>query len=160
MALLEFFKSNPDIVLSQTIQQLVVNAGDGNLKDGSTSSQEFRKFLSLVPSEALIRYARQCLEGSFNRSGYVLQDLVNEFGRRLDFEVEDGLYQGKHGSIGFDGIWSSACEPEIVIEVKTTDTYSVRLETANEYKEALVEQGKISKAASILICGPRRHRSA
>jgi hypothetical protein len=52
MALLHFWKTNRDIVLSQTVQQVVSNAGDGNLRDGSVASQEFREFLKLAPSEA------------------------------------------------------------------------------------------------------------
>lgn len=151
MALLEFFKSNRDIVLSQTIQQLVSNCGDGDLRDGSASSQEFRTFLTLIPADSVVRFGLQCLKSPFDNSGFVLQDIVNEFGRRLHFEVEDGLYHGKQGSIGFDGIWRYSGEPAIVIEVKTTDTYSVRLETTNGYKEALAAQGKISQSASMLI---------
>jgi hypothetical protein len=107
MALLHFWKTNREIVLSQTVQQVVSNAGDGNLRDGGVASQEFREFLTLAPSEALFNYARQCLENPFTKSGCVLQDIVNEFGRRLDFDAEDGLYQGKRNAIGFDGIWRS-----------------------------------------------------
>jgi hypothetical protein len=151
MALLHFWKTNLGIVLSRTVQQVVSNAGDGNLRDGSAASQEFREFLKLPPSEALFSYARQCLENPFPKSGCVLQDIVNEFGRRLDFDAEDGLYQGKRHTIGFDGIWRSRGEPEIIIEVKTTDAYTVRLETTKEYKEELVDAGKVSKPASILI---------
>ena len=151
MALLHFWKTNRGIVLSRTVQQVVSNAGDGNLRDGSAASQEFREFLKLPPSEALFSYARQCLENPFPKSGCVLQDIVNEFGRRLDFDAEDGLYQGKRHTIGFDGIWRSRGEPEIIIEVKTTDAYTVRLETTKEYKEELVDAGKVSKPASILI---------
>jgi len=62
----------------------------------------------------LFNYARYCLENSFDKGGVVLQDIVNELGRRLDFEAEDGLYQGKKTVVGFDGdhiviqtFWSS-----------------------------------------------------
>jgi hypothetical protein len=160
MALLNFWKTNRDIVLSQTVQQIVSNAGDGNLRDGTAASKEFREFLTLAPSESLFTYARQCLETPFTKSGSVLQDIVNEFGRRLDFEVEDGLYQGKRNAIGFDGVWRSPDGPEIVIEVKTTDVYTVRLETTNEYKEELIEAGKVSKSASILIVVGREDTGA
>jgi hypothetical protein len=131
MALLHFWKTNPEIVLSQTIQQVVSNAGDGNLLDGGAASREFREFLMLAPSESLFGYARQCLEDAFPKSGCVLQDIVNEFGRRLDFDVEDGLYSGRRNAIGFDGIWSSEGEAEIIVEVKTTDAYTIRLETTS-----------------------------
>jgi len=160
MALLHFWRTNRDIVLSQTVQQIVSNAGDGNLRDGGAASQEFRKFLKLAPSGALSDYARQCLEIPFTRSGCVLQDIVNEFGRRLDFEVEDRLYQGKRNAIGFDGIWRSPDEAEIIVEVKTTDAYTVRLETTNGYKEELAKASAVSATASILIVVGREDTGA
>lgn len=151
MALLHFYKANPDIVLTQTIQQIVSNAGDGNLCDASLASLEFRDFLKLAPSETLFIYARQCLESPFQNSGYVLQDIVNELGRRLDFEVEDGLYRGKQNAVGFDGLWQSKGEPELIVEVKTTDAYTIRLDTTNNYRKKLIETGRTSDTASILI---------
>ena len=51
----------------------------------------------------------------------MLQDLVNEFGRRLDFEAENGLYRGRRNAIGNDGIWRAKGEPDLIIEVKTTE---------------------------------------
>ena len=51
-------------------------------------------------------------------------------------------------------------EPEIIIEVKTTDAYTVRLETTNEYKDKLVETGQVSKSASILIVVGREDTGA
>src|SRR5579871_4047422 len=105
MALLHYLRSNREIVLAQTIQQVVSNAGDGSLRDGNQSSTEFREFLTLVPIDSLFAYVPQCLDAPFQKSGSVLQDLVNELGRRLDFEVETGLYQGRRNAIGFDGIW-------------------------------------------------------
>jgi hypothetical protein len=104
MAILHYWRSNREIVLGQTIQQVVSNAGDGNLRDGNPASVEFREFLTLVPIDSLFSYVRQCLEAPLQKSGSVSQDLVNELGRRLDFEVENGLYQGRKNAIGFDGI--------------------------------------------------------
>jgi hypothetical protein len=88
--------------------------------------------------ERLFDYARHCLENSFNKSGLVLQDIVNEYGRRLDFEVENGLCQGKRNAIGYDGIWRAKSEPDLIIEVKTTDFVTVRLEKIAEYKEKIL----------------------
>src|SRR5579859_1804673 len=115
MALLSFWKSNKEEVLRQTIEQVVSNAGDGSLRDETECSNEFRGFLKVVPSEQLFGYARHCLETAFNKSGLVLQDIVNELGRRLDFEVEDGLYQGKKTVVGFDGIWRYKEQPDLII---------------------------------------------
>ncbi|MBL8176749.1 MAG: hypothetical protein JNK48_18880 [Bryobacterales bacterium] len=98
------------------------------MRDGSPASVEFREFLTLVPIDSLFSCVRQCLEAPFQKSGSVLQDLVNELGCRLDFEVENGLYQGRKNAIGFDGIWRFSGESELVVEVKTTDAYTFPLE--------------------------------
>jgi hypothetical protein len=151
VALLNFYQSNPELVLAQTVQQVVSNAGDGNLLDDTLASAELREFLGVIPNEALYSYSRQCLESSFPTSGYVLQDIVNEFGRRLDFEVENGLYRGRRGAIGVDGVWRFQGEPALIVEVKTTDAYTVRLETIVGYREALIEAGRVPPDTSILV---------
>jgi hypothetical protein len=121
MPLSQFWKTAREAVLKMTIEQVVSSAGDGILLDQSPCSDEFRQYLNVAPIERLFDYSRHCLESSFNKSGLVLQDIVNEFGRRLDFEVENGLYQGKRNAVGFDGIWRAKGEPDLIIEVKTTD---------------------------------------
>jgi hypothetical protein len=125
MALLAFWNTNREHVLGQTVQQILSNAGDGKLRDGSECSREFRAFLREAPSEHLYQYVQYCLESSFSDSGLVLQDLVNEIGRRLEFEAEDGLYRGRRSMVGFDGIWRSEDSPDILIEVKTTDYITI-----------------------------------
>lgn len=160
MAILHYWRSNKEIVLGQTIQQVVSNAGDGNLRDGNPASVEFREFLTLVPTDPLFSYVRQCLEVPFQKSGSVLQDLVNELGRRLDFEVENGLYQGRRNAIGFDGIWRFPGEPELIVEVKTTDTYTFSLETTHEYQEGLLTQAQIGRHSSVLIVVGREDTGA
>jgi hypothetical protein len=160
MALLHFLQSNREIVLGQTIHQVVSNAGDGTLRDGSEACSEFRQFLTQVPIDSLFPYVRQCLDAPFPRSGSVLQDLVNELGRRLDFEVENGLYQGRKNAIGFDGIWRFQGEPELVVEVKTTDAYTFALETTNHYKHKLTTNKDIGERASILIVVGREDTGA
>src|SRR5579871_6959946 len=69
MALLHYLRSNREIVLAQTIQQVVSNAGDGSLRDGNQSSTEFREFLTLVPIDSLFAYVPQCLDAPFQKSG-------------------------------------------------------------------------------------------
>jgi len=160
MPLLSFWKSNRDEVLKMAVDQVVASAGDGTLRDSSQASREFRSYLRVVPSDSLFVYARQCLEKAFERGGSILQDIVNELGRRLDFEVEDGLYQGKKTAIGFDGIWRSESDPEIVIEVKTTDYVTVSLDKLAGYKERLREEGRIKANASMLIIVGREDTGA
>ena len=66
------------------------------------------------------QYANNCLEQPFQGSGYALQDIVNEIGNRLGFNVEAGLYQGKPGKIGFDGIWRWENVEKKIKEIPTT----------------------------------------
>jgi hypothetical protein len=88
MPLVDFWKSSPDQIRSKTIEQLLVFAGDGKLRDGNETSVEFRQFLGHIPSDLLSTYTVQCLNSSFHDSGFALQDIVNQAGRRLGFKVE------------------------------------------------------------------------
>jgi hypothetical protein len=160
MPLLSFWKNAKDEVLSLNIEQVVSNAGDGNLRDNAPSSLEFCEFLNVVPVERLFDYARHCLESAFNKSGLVLQDIVNELGRRLEFEVENGLYQGKRTAVGFDGIWRAPGEPPLIVEVKTTDYVTVPLERLAQYKEKLFAARKIPRDAAVLIVVGRKDTGA
>lgn len=81
----------------------------------------------------------------------VLQDLVNELGRRLDYKVTNGRYQGTVSTIGFDGLWHSPENHDIVVEVKTTDAYRISFDTIAEYRRKLITEGKVGQNASILI---------
>jgi hypothetical protein len=160
MGLLNLYKNSPKDILSQTIYQIVSNAGDGNLLDASTCSDELRTFLSLCPAENLFLYADQCLEKAFTNSGLALQDIINEFGRRLDFDVEGGLYRGKKNAIGFDGIWRAKEQPELIVEVKTTDYVTIDLDKHAGYKERLVAENRVTKNASTLIVVGREDTGA
>src|ERR1043165_2402931 len=151
MALITIWKSNPDAVLSMTIQQIVATAGNGNLRDSSDCSNELREFLSQVEGEQLGIFAEHCLTQSFEKSGMVLQDIVNELGRRLEYIVENGRYQGSSSSVGHDGLWRSPEGHSLVVEVKTTDAFRLRLDTIAGYREKLREQGSLLEPSSMLI---------
>ncbi len=151
MAPLSFWKSNKEEVLKLTIEQVVSSAGDCSLRDATECSVQFRQFLKVVPSERLFGYARHCLETPFKKNGEVLQDIVNELGRRLEFNVENGLYQGKKNAIGFDGIWRSDGQPDLIVESKTTDSFNVRLEDIANYKEKLLSEDRVQRDAATLI---------
>ncbi len=105
MALVDLWNSNPEAVEQLTIEQVVKVAGDGNLRDDSFCSQEFRQYLGVISSSKIVTYVEQCLSSSFADSGMAFQDLVNELGRRLDYTVTDGRYRGVTNKIGFDGAW-------------------------------------------------------
>lgn len=151
MPLVELWKSSPSTVSQFTIEQVVMTAGDGILRDASLSSRELRQYLREVPSDKMFEYIDGYLTRGFNKSGAVLQDLINELGRRLDYEVENGLYQGRSNAVGFDGIWRSSDGYALVVEVKTSDAYRINLDTVASYRETLVSNGKIPKESSILV---------
>lgn len=151
MPLLAFFGSNPEAVAELTIEQIVSNAGDGVLKDQSVCSQELRAYFGQIPTATIGRYIDHCLEFSFPKNGMVLQDLVNELGRRLDYEVGNGRYQGVSNAIGFDGLWASPEAHSLVIEVKTTDVYRLSLDTLAGYRGKLADANQLQTTSSILI---------
>lgn len=160
MPLLQFWKTAKDEVLKMTIEQVVSSAGDGNLRDQTDCSKELRTFLKAVPSDRLFAYARHCLERRFDAGGLVLQDIVNELGRRLDFDVENGIYQGKKNAPNFDGIWRSKDQPDLIVEVKTTDYVTVSLEKYANYKELLLADKQVARNASILFIVGREDTGA
>jgi hypothetical protein len=151
MPLLEIWKSNRQAVEKFSIEQVVSSAGDGVLRAGSLCSQELQEYMTQVLSEKLADYINYCLSHAFNRSGVVLQDLINELGRRLDYDVTNGAYQGSANTIGFDGKWVSPEGHTVVVEAKTTDAYRISLDTIFGYKEKLAASGQIKGGSSVLI---------
>lgn len=151
MSLIAIWEKNPDQLAGYAIRQIVAMAGDGKLRDVGECSSELRSFLSEVDSAALAKFTEECLTDSFENSGLVLQDVVNEIGRRLEFEVENGLYRGKSTAIGFDGIWKSAKAGTLVVEVKTTDLYNVKLDNVAGYRRKLIDEGKIPQDSAVLF---------
>jgi len=151
MPLLDLWKTSPDQLRSKHVQQIIGFAGDGKLLDESTASEEFRELLMHVPSVVLSQYADQCLRNSFSDSGLALQDVVNEVGRRLGFAVENGRYRGTAAHIGFDGLWRFSGGHALIIEVKTTDAYRIRLEKIVEYRRGLINAGAAAEDASSLL---------
>jgi hypothetical protein len=107
--------------------------------------------LAQIPSPKVVDYVNHCLSSAFAKGGMVLQDLINELGRRLDYTVTNGRYQGTSNKIGFDGVWVSPERASIVVEVKTTDTYRISLDTIIGYRDKLVANSQVSAKPSILI---------
>jgi hypothetical protein len=151
MALLPLLKNNPEQIYSLGIQQIVAICGNGKLTDRSKCSEELRSFLAQAPSERLFEYIEVCLSEGFDKSGHVLQDLVNELGRRLDYSVTNGLYSGRQNTVGYDGIWAAPNNHSFIVEVKTSDAYRINLDTIASYKTKLIENGTVNLNSSILI---------
>lgn len=151
MPLLDLWNEAASTIDKLTIEQVVSNAGDGVLKDESECSSELRKYFSQISSSKLGDYVDRCLEVAFPRGGYVLQDIVNELGKRLDYSVVNGRYQGVVNAIGYDGIWQSPEGHSIVVEVKTTDAYRISLDAIAMYRDKLIVAEKVCKPVSILI---------
>lgn len=151
MPLLDIWKSQPAEFQIRTVQQIVAFAGDGKIRDESSTCSEFREFLDQIDSDTLIKYADQCLAQPFPESGFVLQDIVNQIGKRLGFDVEFGRYRGVPSLIGHDGLWTTKTGIALVTEVKTTDAYQISLETSVSYRRKLIDQGKISEVNSSIL---------
>ncbi|MCY4059478.1 MAG: hypothetical protein OXG44_15925, partial [Gammaproteobacteria bacterium] len=151
MPLLDLMRGSPDAVDEFSIEQAAKLAGDGKLRDGSTSSDELREYLSSIPSHKLFEHVDYCLTSSFEDCGFALQDTVNELGRRLGFEVNNGLYRGRKNANNFDGLWTDDEGTQIVVEVKTTDIYRINLDTVADYRKKLMQQSVISEHSSILL---------
>ncbi len=136
MSLIELAAKEPEKFANYTIEQIVSICGDGRLRDNSEASSQFRIYLTLQPSTKLKDYANYCLAEVFEKKGFVLQDIVNEIGRRLGYKVTNGIYQGKSTEIGFDGLWDDG-QRELIVEVKTTDAYRINLDTLFKYGQKL-----------------------
>jgi hypothetical protein len=150
MSLTDLWSKQREQVEGKHVSQVIAFAGEGKLRDGKAASSEFRDFLSLIPSDLLRQYGNQCLD-SFENSGFALQDVVNQIGHRLGFQVVDGRYRGIVGQIGYDGIWRFPEGHAVIVEVKTTDAYRIDLNTIAAYRDNLVNEGKISKGQSSIL---------
>ena len=154
MALIDIWRDSPEQIHNKQINQLIAFAGEGALRDGNRASSELRSFLASASSAYLKRYAKECLELKFDGSGLALQDVINQVGSRLGFKVKDGLYRGKAGAVGHDGLWRSpdGDGQSLIVEVKTTDTYRVSLNTIADYRKQLADGDEINlEKSSILV---------
>jgi hypothetical protein len=115
--------------------------------DPNSASARFRAYLQENVRDAgdLRAYVDAALSTSGDQYNKALQDLVNHIGSLLGFTVEFGRYRGVAGEIGFDGFWTSATGWMMVVEVKTTDVYSVKTSTLLGYINDLISAGRIKK---------------
>ncbi|MDO8682607.1 MAG: hypothetical protein Q7N50_03910 [Armatimonadota bacterium] len=152
MALLDIWQDSREQLDGKHVQQIIAFAGLGRLHDGSAASGEFREFLSHIPSSFLSTYSAQCLSDKFDDNGLALQDIINEVGRRLEFNVTNGRYRGTSSGTGaYDGLWQSAKSWSIIIEVKTTDAYNINLDKVVDYRRNLIKLDSVAKDKSSVL---------
>ena len=150
MSLVDLANEDNSAFSTKSVEQIVKFCGNGNLLDGSECSKEFQDFLIKKSTDTLAEYAQYCLDSKFEKSGFVLQDVVNEIGRRLKFAVTNGRYSGTRNQIGFDGLWYDN-DNYIVVEVKTTDAYRINLDTIVEYGNNAVDSSNGATKVTVLI---------
>lgn len=139
--------------MSITLNQIITLVG--KLDDASTDNtprERFRQFLKDNVNEVgqIRDYIEECLRNSGSQYSRALQDLINHLGRFLGFEVNFGRYQGVQGQIGFDGHWRSPSGFHIVIEVKTTEVYSINVATLANYINDMISSRKIPDWNNVL----------
>jgi hypothetical protein len=132
--------------MSITLDQVLGLVGKLDDTPGDETPRErFRRFLSenvKEPGEAR-DYIEECIRKSGDQFNRALQDLVNYTGKLLEFDVTYGRYQGTPGEIGFDGHWRSPKGFHVVVEVKTTETYAIKVATLVGYVDRLISEKKI-----------------
>ncbi len=131
-----------NITLTQMLN-LVGKLDDSQGQD--TASSRFRSALKENVTEVgpVRDYIEECLRNTGTQYNRALQDLVNFLGYFLEFDVTFGRYQGVQGEIGFDGHWKSPSGFHLVVEVKTTEVYSVKASTLVGYVDELISSGQI-----------------
>lgn len=139
MALLDLWNADRGQITSKRIDQLIAFAGEGRLRDGNSTAEEFRSLLRAVSSDVIGEWLDQCLEERFPDFGFVLQDAINEIGRRLGFDVFNGVYRS-HANEGYDGLWQLPQGQAILVESKSSTSYSINLSRISQYRTQVAPQ--------------------
>lgn len=111
-----------------TLEFLVDLAGD--LEDGGRASEKLRSTLRDRASRGDVESLMyEAIEGTESYHNKALQDIVNNIGERLGFDVEYGRYRGTPGEIGYDGYWvsdnPSGHRAHIVVETKKATAFKI-----------------------------------
>lgn len=119
----------------------------GTLDDApgtDTPRERFRGFLhdSVGAIGAVRDYIEACTKNKGPQYDHALQDLVNHTGALIGFDVEYGRYKGVTNDVGHDGLWRWN-DFAIVVEVKTTDAFSIQTATVTGYVDKLISKGAI-----------------
>ncbi len=149
---------------TMSLKQVVYNAGDGTLENDE-SINELREFFSLIDLSTMERLLNECYskdkKQKFETRGFAFQDLINEMGRRLGYKVENGLYRGKKNENGFDGLWKAQDDTFIVMESKTSDDYSIQIESVIRYRDEFLREHNVHRdKCSLLIVYGRDEKNS
>jgi len=150
MSLVDLLKTSPDELFSKHLWQIIAFAGTGKLLDGGDTSAEFREVLSNIPVEALSQWGQEAARGKFDGSGFALQDIVNEVGRRLGFTVRPGTYRGGGGE-PYDGLWQARAGHCVVVETKTSDNFTIDLKKLAEYRRQVLTSKRLGEQDSSIL---------
>lgn len=154
--LLEIWKDQAAFIEGKSFRQVIQLAGDGRLRDGNQTSAELREWLAAIPLDHLRQCVEECLSTPFEDAALALQDAANEIGVRLGFSVRHGRYRGVKGENGYDGLWQAKDGFALLLEVKTTDTYRINLDTIAGYRNQLVAAGQVERTRSSILIGVGR----
>ena len=132
-----------------TLDRIVNLAGDWT--DDSRASDQFRDIIEdeQTTTEEIEAYLHEALDGSDQHHNRALQDIINNIGRRLGFEVEYGVYQGRSDTIGYDGHWTSTAtedETHLIVETKKTTAYSIDPGQAGEYMNEFTDRDDVDRS--------------
>jgi len=153
MGLLELWNENRGQVEDKRLHQLIAFAGNGQLLDGGSTTLELRQLLAAAPSERLRRWKDEALTDRYDGFGFVLQDLVNEVGRRLGFNVAFGRYRGKSGEDSPDGVWTAKDGRILLVESKTSSSHRIELAKLAEWRRRLTTERAASddQVSSLIV---------
>ena len=127
--------------MNVTLKELLNLVGKLDDKPGDDTPRErFRDFIRSNITEVgqLRDYILECLRYTDEQFNKALQDLVNYTGTFLGFDVTYGRYRGVSGEIGFDGLWKSPQNFNIVVEVKKTEAYTIKTNILMSYVDKLI----------------------
>jgi len=149
---------------TMTLKQIVNIAGDEML-ESEEAVKEIREFFTMIDPQTMGRLLRECYskekKHKFETRGFAFQDLINEMGRRLGYNVENGLYRGKKNEVGFDGLWQAKDGSYIIMESKVSGDYAFIPETVIGYRDKLIsERGIPRKKISVLVVYGRDEKNA
>ncbi len=140
---------------TMSLKQVVNIAGDESL-ESEEAVKELRGFFGLIDLPTMERLMIESYSKDkklkFESRGFAFQDIINEMGIRLGYNVTHGLYRGKKGENGFDGLWKLPDGTYIIMEAKVTGDYAFSPETIIGYRERLIDEiGLSRKKCSILV---------